>query len=175
MMLHNHPRPGSSPLRAMVLALALGAAACLGGGPARAADWVLYTAPDHSFSVSLPVTPEVQLDSTGSLQITSSPSENETYIVESTDLKASREGVADQLFSATLYTTAQNMKATVQSQQRHQALGHPAEDIKMLSKEGYHVWARWLIVDDHFIQLMHVAVTDDDQPHRFWDSFILRP
>ncbi|HXH64874.1 MAG TPA: hypothetical protein VNH42_05130 [Mariprofundaceae bacterium] len=175
-MSRNHPltrRP--SPVRSMLLAAVALVALVFPGGPARAADWVLYTAPDHSFSISLPMTPEVKLDKTGSLQVVCSPSENETYIVESTDLKAYKEDVAERLFTVTLDGTAQAMKATVQSQEHHRVLGHPADDIKLLSKEGYHAWTRWLVVNDHFIQLMYVSTADNDQPHRFWDSFIIRP
>ncbi|HXH64876.1 MAG TPA: hypothetical protein VNH42_05140 [Mariprofundaceae bacterium] len=179
------PLRGASPLLLMkkaslgAMACAVAAvicAACLGSGPAQAADWVRYTAPDRSFAVSLPMTPTVEAPKEGRLLLSTANAEDtESYVVDSMQLKGPEEDIADRLFTSAIDAIVRIKKTTILSQQRHQVFGHPADDIKMRSLEGYYIWERMMVVDDHFYQFLHVTTTEEDAPARFWDSFVLRP
>lgn len=161
----------------MLSFIRLGAAALLlalaGNVPATAASWHLYAAPDGRFSVLFPVPPDVTPDSGNAQQITSSPNDHETYIVEYTPFDGSREYMSDKLFAAAKGSFT-NGGGTILEVDAHNVLGHPAQDVEIRTKEGYIAWDRLMAVGDRVYQLLYISDHEDGtRPQYFWNSFRL--
>lgn len=142
--------------------------------PAVAREWPLYTAPDGRFSVRFPVTPE-EADDNGGRQISSSPTEHETYIVEYTPLDGPKEYMSDKLFDAAKKSFTDG-GGTILEVDIHKVVGHPAQDVEIRAKEGYIAWDRLVAVNDRVYQLLFITDrADGARPTRFWASFKLNP
>lgn len=156
-------------MRALTLAIAL--LAGLAFAPAASADeWPLYQPADGAFSVRMPTVPEI---SDKGRTADSSPSKHETYIVEYTQLDGPKENMSAKMFAAADQSFTDG-GATIVSMRNFTLYGHPAQDVKLKTKEGFTAWERLIAVRDRVYQLLYISDGKNvSRPHRFWNSFSL--